>query len=72
LKKQQAIIHQIYDEPENDDLDSVVVSKEPNYESEGDEAHISLSDPEPLNRLTTRKRKYSTTKKTRSNNRKRR
>jgi hypothetical protein len=34
-----------------------VVSKKPNCESEGDEAHISSSDPEPLNRLTTRKRK---------------
>ncbi len=45
------------DEPENDDLDLVVVSKQQNYENVDDEAHISPSDPEPVNRPTTRKRK---------------
>jgi hypothetical protein len=33
------------DELENDDLDLVVVSKQQNYESADDEAHISPSDP---------------------------
>jgi hypothetical protein len=45
------------DEPENDDVDLVVVSKQQNYESANDEAHISPSHLEPVNRPTTRKRK---------------
>ncbi|CAF3054393.1 unnamed protein product, partial [Rotaria sp. Silwood2] len=45
------------DERENDDLDLVVVSKKQNYESVGNEANISPSDPEPMNRSNTRKRK---------------
>jgi len=45
------------DETENDDLDLVVVSKQQNYEKVDGEAHISPSDPKPVNRPTTRKRK---------------
>ncbi len=41
----------------NPDIRYLTFSKQQNYESAGDEAHISPSDPEPSNRRTTRKRK---------------